>query len=55
MGVQKEEGEGWATPGEGGTEEGKGRVVQGEGIEIGHGVNSRYKERDQVKGGGAGP
>ena len=55
-GFQKEEGEGWATPGGGGTEEkGKGRVAQREGIESRHGVNSREKERDQGKGKGAGP
>ena len=55
MGFPKEEGEGWATPGGGGTEEGKGRVAQREGIESGLGVNSMEKERDQGKGGRAGP
>ena len=55
MGFRKEEREGWATPDGGGTEKGKERVAQRKGIESGHGVNSRGKEREQGKGRGAEP
>ena len=54
MGVPKEEGEGEASLGEGGNEEGNGRVVQREGIGIGHGVNSRDKGARSGQGRGIG-
>ena len=50
MGFRKKEGEGRATSVGEGTEEGKERVAQREGIESGHEVHSRGKERDQGKG-----
>jgi hypothetical protein len=54
MGFQAEALEGGETLGVGGNEEGNGRVVQRDGIGIGHGMNSRFKGAQSRQGRGSG-